>query len=215
MMGVMPADTHPDADGAVLGQAVAAFDGAVERGFEPIRGVAGGEALAVIGATAIGEDGRVWLAVAALLGLRPSSRRRSLRLLVWLGIETVLVNGPLKKVVGRSRPEAPDERPHTIRVQTTSSFPSGHSASSAAMATILSEGSAWAPLWWAIALTIAMSRVHVRDHHASDVLGGLLVGTGMGLLGRRLGPLDVEPPVGCAQPLKASSRRRASSSLSR
>ena len=210
----MAADTHPDADGAVLGQAVAAFDGAVDRWFEPIRGVPSVDRV-MYGATAIGEDGRIWLAAAAFLALRPSTRRRSLRLLVWLGIETVLVNGPLKKVVGRSRPEAPDERPHTIRVQTTSSFPSGHSASSAAMATILSEGSAWAPLWWAIALTIAMSRVHVRDHHASDVLGGLLVGTGMGLLGRRLGPLDVEPPVGCAQPLKASSRRRASSSLSR
>lgn len=154
-------------------------------------------------ATIVGEDGRIWLAIAALLALRPATRRKAVRLLVWLGVETVLVNGPMKRAFRRQRPAAVGEHAYTIRVQKSSSFPSGHSASSATMATILSEGSRLAPLWWAIALTIAVSRIHVRDHHASDVAGGLLVGAGLGVLGRRTGPLDVValvPPAVVAEP---------------
>jgi len=41
--------------------------------------------------------------------------------------------------------------------------------------------------WWALfylfAVTIAVSRVGVRIHHASDVIGGAIVGTIMGLGG--------------------------------
>lgn len=178
-----------EADDSRSELAVAAFDSWVDRCFEPGRGRPVVDRV-MYTASVVGEDGRIWLVAAGLLAIRPSTRRLSLRLLVWLGIETVLVNGPMKRAVGRSRPEGPEDHPYALRVQRTSSFPSGHSASSATMATILSEDSRWAPVWWAIALTIAASRIHVRDHHASDVVGGLLVGTGLGLLGRRLGPLD-------------------------
>ena len=165
------------------------FDRWVDRRFEPLRGIAPVDRVMYTAST-VGEDGRIWLVVAAILALRPVSRRRSVRLLVWLSAESVLVNGPIKRSVKRSRPESPESHPYTLRVQRSSSFPSGHSASSATAASILAEGSAWAPAWWALALTIALSRIHVRDHHASDVVGGLLVGTGVGLLGRRLGPHD-------------------------
>lgn len=177
------------ATGSAMDRTVGGFDRLVDERFEALRGRPLVDRV-MYTATIVGEDGRIWLAIAALLTLRRSTRRRGLRALVWLGIETVLVNGPIKAAVGRERPDGLDEHAYAIRVQKTSSFPSGHSASSATVATILSEGSRWAPLWWAIALTIAVSRVHVRDHHPSDVAGGLLIGTGLGLLGRRLGPRD-------------------------
>lgn len=180
-----------EADDQVAGalRAVAAFDDRVDQVFAPLRGRPLVDRV-MYGATIVGEDGRIWLAIAALLAVRPASRRKAMRLVLWLGVETVLVNGPIKGSVKRARPEFEGEHVHKIRAQTTSSFPSGHSASSATVATILSEGSRLWPLWWAIALVIGASRVHVRDHHASDVVGGLAIGTAIGLAGRRLGPRD-------------------------
>lgn len=177
------------ATGATAMRVVAAFDDRVDEAFAPLRGRALVDRVFYT-ATIVGEDGRIWLAIAALLALRPASRRKALRLLLWLGVETVLVNGPIKRSIGRTRPEFEGEHVHKIRAQTSASFPSGHSASSATVATILSEGSRLWPLWWALALVIGASRVHVRDHHASDVVGGLAIGTAIGLAGRRLGPRD-------------------------
>ncbi len=180
-------ESENQAGGAM--RTVAAFDDRVDEAFAPLRGRALADRLFYT-ATIVGEDGRIWLAIAALLALRPAGRPKAMRLLVWLGVETVLVHGPIKRSVKRARPEFEGEHVHKIRVQTSASFPSGHSASSACMATILSEGSRLWPLWWAIALVIGASRVHVRDHHASDVVGGLAIGTAIGLAGRRLGPRD-------------------------
>ena len=180
--------------GGVL-RAVATFDDRVDEAFGPLRGRALVDRVFYT-ATIVGEDGRIWLAIAALLALRPASRRKALRLVLWLGVETVLVNGPIKRSVKRARPEFEGEHVHKIRAQTSPSFPSGHSASSATVATILSEGSRLWPLWWAIALVIGASRVHVRDHHASDVVGGLAIGTAIGLAGRRLGPRDAGADAG-------------------
>ncbi|MCB1017930.1 MAG: phosphatase PAP2 family protein [Acidimicrobiales bacterium] len=171
------------------GRALAEADRWVDERFDTLRGRPAADAV-MYTATRVGEHGLVWLALAGVLLVQPARRRKAVRLLVWLGIESALVNGPLKRSIGRTRPEMVGEHAYKIRVQTSSSFPSGHSASSACMATLLSEGSRLWPLWWAAALTIALSRVHVRDHHASDVAGGLAIGTAIGLLGRRLGPRD-------------------------
>jgi undecaprenyl-diphosphatase len=53
------------------------------------------------------------------------------------------------------------------------------------MAMLLAEDG-WGPLWWAIALTIGASRVHVGVHHPSDVVAGLVIGAGFGLLARHV-----------------------------
>ena len=182
-----PGEVDDELSGAL--RAVAAFDDRVDEAFAPLRGRPLVDRV-MYGATIVGEDGRIWLAIAALLALRPAGRRKALRVLLWLGIETALVHGLVKPSVKRVRPEFEGEHVHKIRVQTSASFPSGHSASSATVATILSEGSRLWPLWWAIALVIGASRVHVRDHHASDVVGGLAIGSAIGLAGRRLGPRD-------------------------
>jgi membrane-associated phospholipid phosphatase len=44
-------------------------------------------------------------------------------------------------------------------------------------------------LYYLIALVVAASRVHVRIHHASDVLGGIAFGVVLGEVARQLVPV--------------------------
>ncbi len=146
------------------------------------------------GASALGDDGRVWIAAAALRARSgPDPWRRFARQMTWLTIESIVVNGPAKGAVRRQRPPHIDRvHPHHLRRPSNSSFPSGHAASAATMAMLLSEDGL-APLWWGLALTIAASRVYVGVHHPSDVAAGLAAGTAMGYLARKVTLPWVEP----------------------
>jgi membrane-associated phospholipid phosphatase len=79
-----------------------------------------------------------------------------------------------------------EERPYKIRIPLTTSFPSGHSSSAMLASFLLADGSRIGPAYFAVGLLVASSRVYVRIHHPSDVIGGLAVGTGLGLIARRL-----------------------------
>lgn len=134
-----------------------------------------------------GDDGRGWIA-ASLIRSRSSADPKVAfgRQLVWLGIESALVNGPVKGAVRRPRPAAlARSHRYRLRVPSNSSFPSGHASSAALMATLLSEDGL-APLWWTLALAVSASRVYVGVHHASDVAAGLAVGTVIGLAARHI-----------------------------
>jgi undecaprenyl-diphosphatase len=54
----------------------------------------------------------------------------------------------------------------------------------------LSENDNLAPLYFGAAAIIAASRVYVKIHHASDVIGGVVVGVALGKLAKRLFPLE-------------------------
>jgi undecaprenyl-diphosphatase len=44
------------------------------------------------------------------------------------------------------------------------------------------------PAWFALAALVAGSRVYVRMHHASDVIGGAVLGVALGTVLRRIVP---------------------------
>lgn len=175
------------------------------RELDHVRGVPALD-LAMYGASRLGDDGLFWIAAAAVRAVgRPAPLVRFGRQLAWLGIESAVVNGPVKGLVRRPRPVAARRHPHPhrLRVPSNSSFPSGHAASAATMAMLLSEDGL-APLWWGVAITIAASRVYVGVHHVSDVAAGLAVGAGIGYLARRVDlPLLVlpEPPAADSPPV--------------
>ena len=100
--------------------------------------------------------------------------------------EAALVNGVVKTLVGRRRPPAGGERPHSLRQPLTSSFPSGHASAAMVAASLLSRRSPWAPAYYSLALLVALSRIHVRIHHASDVAAGLALGAALGAAARRI-----------------------------
>jgi len=153
------------------------------------------------GASAVGDHGLIWVMLGALRGLRSGDHhwRAAVRVGIGVGVESVIVNAGVKSLFRRSRPVVVVPRPYPLRVPLTSSFPSGHATSAFCAATLLSEGDPHlAPLYFSAATVVALSRVHVKIHHGSDVAGGILVGLALGQIGKRIVPLH-PPPVAPAE----------------
>lgn len=132
----------------------------------------------------IGNGGAVWIVLA--LGLLCVKTRRLTGLKMGLGLLLVLLlsNGLLKNWVARPRPFELDA---SIRLLLEApgefSFPSGHTASSAAVAAVaLHDGLPGRYVILAAAGLIAFSRLYLMVHFPSDVLAGALVGAALGLL---------------------------------
>ena len=172
---------------------VAELDDRVDTLFDKLRGRPWADRLFYT-ASQLGDYGLIWLLLAALAALGGSGRaeRNLLRLAAVLGLDSIFVNGLLKSLIGRSRPVSDDvERPLYLRQPITTAFPSGHASSAVVAATLLGElgGRRWRSFLWLTAATVALSRIHVRIHHASDVAGGWLTGVVLGRLARRIWPL--------------------------
>ena len=175
-----------------FGDMVAAIDDRVDAWFEPWRGQPVLDAMARI-VSGLGDRGLLWAASTAWRARRPGSRRnRAVRALAVAGAESSVVIAALKAIIGRPRPDRTDLRLGDnivpLREPTTSSFPSGHTLAAFCAASVLSEhddlsGNA---LLFTCAGLIGISRIHLRAHHASDVLGAMAIGTVLGLVGRRL-----------------------------
>ena len=176
-----------------LGAAVEAFDRRVDVEFDRIRGNPVADRL-FYGASALGDHGLIWLTLGALRGLRSEHDwHAAVRVGAGVGVESAVVNLGIKSLFRRKRPVWEIERPLQLRQPRTSSFPSGHSTSAFTAAALLSDQDRLKPLYYTIALIVAWSRVFVRIHHASDVVAGIIVGIGLGRLGRRLFPLPYAP----------------------
>ena len=184
--------TRADLGSLDIGDLVRLADDKVDAWFEPLRGRPTVDAAAKI-VSGLGDHGLVWAASTAWRARRPGARRnRAVRALAVAGAESSVVNAVLKAVIGRPRPDRGDLRLGDnivpLREPTTSSFPSGHTLAAFCAATVLSErgdpmGNA---LLFTCAGLVGVSRIHLRAHHVSDVLGGVVIGTALGVIGRRL-----------------------------
>lgn len=170
---------------------VDAFDKQADALFEHLRGNRLADRVFYT-ASRIGEHGGIWIVLSALRFLRGGRENRiaGARALVAVFVEAAIVNIGLKSLFRRHRPDSRGEHPYPLREPWTSSFPSGHASAAFCSAVLLSEGDpVMSPLYAALASVIAASRVHVRMHHASDVIGGSVLGLAFGLVGRRMVPL--------------------------
>lgn len=140
-------------------------------------------------ASELGDWSLIWQLVGTAQALRPGRRPESAaRLAFILGVESVVVNRGIKSLFNRARPVPPGDRPHRLRQPRTSSFPSGHASAGFTFAGVASEGDRLAPLYYGLATMVAASRVHVKIHHASDVIGGAAVGFVLARIARRAWP---------------------------
>ena len=141
---------------------------------------------------------RLSLASAGLIAAAggTTGRRAAVQGLASLGVTAAVVNAIVKPLARRRRPDrlagdVPVAR--HVRMPSSRSFPSGHSATAFAFATGVGRVSpaAAAPLH-ALAALVAYSRVHTGVHYPADVLAGALMGTATAqltthtLAGRRL-----------------------------
>jgi undecaprenyl-diphosphatase len=92
--------------------------------------------------------------------------------------------GLLKSLTGRDRPPLVYPKPAPLVSDPhSSSFPSGHSATSFACATVLSAFvPKAAPAFYLLATAIAFSRIYVGVHWPLDVLAGAALGVAIALL---------------------------------
>lgn len=161
---------------------MSAFDSAGDRTLEPLRNNKASVALFGFAST-IGDFSIVWHAVGLLRSIGSIERlQQAIALSVALGVESLIVNQGIKRLFRRERPTTSGDHRFEVRTPSTSSFPSGH-ASSATFAAIILTSFAGFPLiilWCTIALIVALSRVVVRIHHLSDIVGGIVTGAILG-----------------------------------
>jgi undecaprenyl-diphosphatase len=185
--------TSPLAEAAPgsVGDLVNRFDRRVDRWFDANLGGKPAADRLFYGASALGDFALLWQLIAASRALGGGEREKeALRLSVALGVESIVINGPVKAMFRRQRPVWDQDRPRTLRKPRSSSFPSGHATSGFMAASLLAAGRPrQRPLWYAVASVVAASRVHVKIHHASDVAAGAAIGIGLGALVRRIAPL--------------------------
>lgn len=132
-----------------------------------------------------GEFSLLWHAILWLRAIGSSDRAaEALVFSLLLGVESLVVNQGLKRLFRRSRPTTNGDDRFNVRTPVTSSFPSGHASSAFFAATVLCglAPAGWAVLFFALAVGVALSRVMVRLHHLSDIVGGAVVGVALGLL---------------------------------
>lgn len=174
----------------MLPGALQAFDTRVDDLMEGVRGKPGADRLFYT-ASALGDFGLIWVVFSLVRALRggTTDQRAAIRGIVATGVESFLVNVVLKSFFKRVRPLEQRDHPLPLRQPLSSSFPSGHATAAFCGATLLADQDRFGPLYFVVAGIVAFSRVYVRIHHASDVIGGVLVGLVLGRLGKALVPL--------------------------
>jgi undecaprenyl-diphosphatase len=155
------------------------IDVAVDAAFEPLRGRPGIDRAAAV-VSNLADYGLVWVLLAGIKARRRGpDRRRAIVALAAAGFSSLLVNRTVKAAVARERPE--DHLVAVVRTPTSSSFPSGHTLAAFCTAFVLGDTDAQTAANVGFATAVAVSRVHLRAHHPTDVLGGAVIGSVLGL----------------------------------
>jgi len=128
--------------------------------------------------TRLGDAGAIWILLAVVLLLIPKTRRCGIAMTLALLLVLLLGNCLLKPWIARLRPFMlnPDIT-LLIPPPTDGSFPSGHTYTGIAAATVLwhHDKRLGIPAM-ILAVLIAFSRLYLQVHFPSDILGGILLG---------------------------------------
>lgn len=156
------------------------FDETVDAVFDPLRGRPQVDQAAAM-VSNLADYGLVWVALALYKARRRGpNRRRAVVALGLAGVTSYAVNRAVKSAVQRERPE--EHLDAAVRTPSSSSFPSGHTLAAFCTAFVLAESASETTAYVGFAGAVAASRIHLRAHHPSDVVGGAAIGSLLGLL---------------------------------
>ena len=175
------------------GEAVDRFDARFDRRVDALRGNPFFDRLFYT-ASFVADHGVLWIALAVVryftsVGGDEAAHFAGIRAVCTEFGQSVFVNVGVKSLFRRSRPVIQEPRPFYLRTPRTTSFPSGHSTASFSAAVLLSQGTPWAWFLFPLAAIVSFSRIYVRIHHASDVIGGLILGLMIGVTVAHFAPL--------------------------
>lgn len=131
----------------------------------------------------LGDFGWFWILICAILIIYKPTRPIGIIAAVSLLVSACICNVILKPVVNRTRPYVAIEGLELItKIPYDSSFPSGHSNASFAVACAvtwcLSKNKKWiGVILIVVAALIAFSRLYVGVHYPTDVIAGVVLGT--------------------------------------
>jgi undecaprenyl-diphosphatase len=131
----------------------------------------------------VANSGRIWILVAVGMLLFKAYRTGGLTLGLALITELVVVNGILKPLIDRTRPFVMNPAYQLLAPPPSDgSFPSGHTAVSFAAAYVLfSVDKRLGIAAYVLAGLISFSRLYLYFHYPSDIVGGIVIGTLIGM----------------------------------
>ena len=148
--------------------------------------------------TTLGNAGVIWIVFSVGLLIPKKTRRVGVLALVSLFFSALIDNVILKNVVARTRPyDVIEGLTSLVGAQKDYSFPSGHTGSAFAAAVVMFRElpkKLGIPIL-VFACLMGLSRLYVGVHYPSDVLGGVLIGTGIALLTYWSGTVWIEQKV--------------------
>jgi undecaprenyl-diphosphatase len=132
------------------------------------------------------DNSRLWLGIAAGMALFGGRRHRRAAALgvTAIGLTSATVNLVVKPALSRDRPDrtaAAVAAARHVRMPTSGSFPSGHTASAFAFVTAVSDELPVTTLpLRLLAVAVGYSRVHTGVHYPGDVVFGAVIGAACG-----------------------------------
>lgn len=127
----------------------------------------------------LGTKGTIWLLISIPFFINSSTTYIGVNILVSISLTAISGEGIIKHIVCRMRPcHKLENEDLIVRRPSFYSFPSGHTASSFAVATLAIIRCS-VPIWCGIlviALIVAFSRIYLRVHYLSDVVCGVFLG---------------------------------------